>query len=413
MVVALALAGFSHAGCSEGAEKTAEELLPVAHAPQYSIGERIGMARLIQSGDFNEDGNPDLLILATSSDPEGTRPWRMQVVLLLGDGAAGFHSPQVMLDVAEVLRQGELVWRGLGGIAVGDFDLDSHLDFAVTDAVNEGVWIFWGDRTGGFSATFVKTGDGSALSAIVSGNFSGEGQPELAAIDPLARMIYVFSPAKKRDVFENITTFLLPDNHVPLILAAAGFSGGRYDDLIVLGYKLERSVGAVAFVVVISASGTRGFELRSITYIGDPAPPEPPCLAIGDYDRDGHIDILTVRNQFVFVLWGEKEGFLVRNVYPVPNPLVVQLLLADIDRDDCLDIVLLGMGTQRVWVSSGCYGGTHHMGPVALNRPPCCSVIDDVNGDGIPDLIVATTAWGDWTYIDVFLGKGGIADAGP
>jgi len=57
-------------------------------------------------------------------------------------------------------------------------------------------------------------------------------------------------------------------------------------------------------------------------------------------------------------------------------------------------------------VSSGCYGGIHHIIPVELNRPPCCAVIADVNGDEIPDLIVATSAWGNWTYLEVFLGKG-------
>jgi len=405
MVVGLVLVGFGCVGRSEEAEKTAEELLPVTSVPHYRIGKQIGMARLMRSGDFNEDGNADLLILATASYPEGTRPWKMRVVLLLGDGAGGFHSPQVMLEVDEVLREGEPV-RGLGGIAVGDFDLDGHLDFAVTDSVNEGVWVFWGDGTGGFSTTFVKAGDGFTPSAIVSGDFSASGQPQLAAIDPLAGLVYVFSPAEGRDILV-ATTFSLPDDHVPLILDAASFGDDGYDDLIVLGYKLGQPAGAVAFIAVISASGMRGFELRSITYVGSPAPVEPPCLAIGDYDRDGYVDILTVRNQHVFVLWGEGEGvFLVRKGYPVLDPLVVQLLLADIDRDGCLNIVLVGMMTQRVWVSSGCYEGIHHIRPVELSRPPCCAVIADVNGDEIPDLIVATSAWGDWTYLEVFLGKG-------
>ena len=117
----------------------------------------------IISGDFNGDGNPDLVISDYSSDV---------LSILLGDGQSGFQTAQkISLDGP----------NGPWGIVSGDFDKDGHLDLAVADFSSSEVSILLGNGDGTFQpAQTIGLNGPDGAQSIVSGDFNNDGSLDLA-----------------------------------------------------------------------------------------------------------------------------------------------------------------------------------------------------------------------------------------
>ncbi len=149
----------------------------LATAAAFTLG--AAPNRLIATGDFNEDGRPDLVVSNDSGSATDT------ISLLFGDATS-------TLVAGDDLATGGTVSHDLLAVDVDD---DGHLDLVYPDLANEGVGIFLGDGTGSFTGpTFV--GVGGPAHALALGQVTQDGDRDLvvavdaAGSDP-ARLVLV------------------------------------------------------------------------------------------------------------------------------------------------------------------------------------------------------------------------------
>ncbi|HEY6836951.1 MAG TPA: FG-GAP-like repeat-containing protein [Gaiellaceae bacterium] len=236
-------------------------------------------------------------------------------------------------------------------VAVADLNRDSNQDLAV---VNSGfpssVSILLGNGSGGFGpATAYPTG-GDFSHSVAVGDVNNDGNPDVAVTN----------------INSNTVSVLLGDGHGGLGTPAT-FSTGTSRDLA------------------------------------------PSALAIGDLNGDGKPD-LAVANQNAFsvsVLLGDGTGsFGPATEYPIPGPFSPSSVkIADLNRDGRLDLVvgdynfggliavLLGDGVGGFGSPAIYSSGANNVFSLAL---------DDLNGDGNPDLVVGAAS----PSVSVLLGNG-------
>jgi hypothetical protein len=97
----------------------------------------------LAAGDFTGTGRNDLLVVDQETQSYS---------ILQNDGTGGFHEPQAALNAS--INGGAGSSEKLGPVVAGDFNGDGKLDFAVLLEDSDQVWIFTGDGNGHFAHTF-------------------------------------------------------------------------------------------------------------------------------------------------------------------------------------------------------------------------------------------------------------------
>ncbi len=142
----------------------------------------------------------------------------------------------------------------------------------------------------------------------------------------------------------------------------------------------------------------------------------PSAVQFHDLDRDGSMDILfassgagdTVSTDSL-IYWGDPTGYRTRRRVELPTVGARDLAVGDLNRDGYTDIVFANSGSRKppkinegsyIYWGSGDRYGTHHRSVVPTRSAIGCA-LGEVNGDGHPDLIFATSEQGRgglWFY---------------
>ena len=275
-----------------------------------------------------------------------------------------------------------------GAIAVGDYNGDGHLDIAVTQpATFQGTTL----TTPGSVVLLLGTGDGTFRppafieaginpSSLVEGDFNGDGRLDLAVADGA-----LFDDAGNNSVpggvtillgngdgtFGNATSFAAGVD--PTSLVTGDFNGdGHLDLAIVDGFMADQNTfpggttlpGGVALLIGL---GDGTFESPRF----HPAGYGPVSLAAGDFNGDGHLDLIVSSIGVESTLAGE--------VYP--------------------DAVLIPGGVAELLGNGD--GSFRDGTPISTGGNPEALAVGDFNGDGHLDLAIV----GD-DKLDVMLGGG-------
>ena len=344
--------------------------------------------------DVNGDGNPDIVgIEFLNQGEEG-------VFISLGNGGASFQPP-IPLPIAAF---------GIASIAAGDVNGDHKPDLVVATFTPgngaQGIWVLPGNGDGTFQ-TPKLVASASQASSLAIADLNADGKPDL-----------VFSSEDSHDDPEVSVALGAGDGTFgPAVAYPAGRAGP-----IVIGDANGDGIPDIvtAGVTIWFGDGKGGFPTRRDVLLDTQDYPEE-SLIVTDFDGDGIADIVAVSGSetgdgsviagdALSVLFGLGRGtFAGPPVSLVPNFLasdeqLTAVAAADLDGDGIPDLVLAD-SSINVTVLKGAGNGSFQSTvsfPVA--EPPSTIAFADFNHDGNLDFAVVGS--GAIAGIEVVLGKG-------
>jgi Calx-beta domain/FG-GAP-like repeat/FG-GAP repeat len=210
----------------------------------------------VVAGDFNNDGNSDLVVIAEYG-------WDPYIEVWLGNGQGGFGPAQRELS-------------GWVGLAVGDLNRDGNLD--AVSLGSDSVDTFLGNGAGGFFSSGFAGYSTSGTQAVAVGDFTGDGIPDLSVAGAYGVDIFVGlgDGAFADPVFNSANGYWHPD------VAVADFNGDGKLDAV----KSDADTGTVSELL--------GNGNGALTYAGAYAVGlSPSAIAVGDFNGDGRPDVAT------------------------------------------------------------------------------------------------------------------------
>jgi len=272
--------------------------------------------------------------------------------------------------------------------AVGDFNSDGKLDFAVTSGYNN-VAIFLGNGDGTFTAApMVTTGDNPSPLAV--GDFNGDGKLDLAVTSANGLTVFLgngdgtFTAAPSS-----------PLNGASSITVGDFNGDGRLDVAVVSAGQIQATI--------LLGNGDGTFTYAPSPYVGQWAD----SVVAGDFNGDGKLDLAVAdgRNNTIAVLLGNGDGTFTAAASPATGNGPDGLAVGDFNGDGKLDLAVANTGDDDVLVLLGNGDGTFTPVPArpATGWGPVLIGAQDINGDGKLDLLVGNTTS---AYRTLLLGNG-------
>jgi hypothetical protein len=332
--------------------------------------------------DFNGDGRLDLAIahencVAFSPCGPGT------VSILLGNGNGTFPG-----EVAYA------VGTAPASVAVADFNRDGRLDLAVANSAAGTVSVLLGKGKGSFR-NHVDYSVGQNVGAITVGDFNDDAKMDFAVTTAVGVSVFL---GKGDGTFQTPTSYATGPG--PGFIVAADFNGDGKLDLAVT--NVNGGFGTTVSVLLGNGDGTfqPHNDFPAGTFVFN--------LAVGDFNRDGKLDLAVTNNTnvgTVSILLGTGNGSFEAPVTSSTAQFPQSLAVSDFNRDGIPDLAVASVfnpGALSVLLGKG--DGTFEP-PVTYGTGsnPQSVTAADLNHDGKIDL--AVTNQNDNT-VSVFLGNG-------
>ena len=314
----------------------------------------------IAIGDFNHDGVNDLAVVAFLTS---------YVAVLIGNRDGTFQKATYYDAVAS-------------SVAVGDFRNNGILDLALADNLNNQMQILLGNGDGTFGpSSFYSTPDFPNVIAL--GDFNGDHKLDVVTVDESGYCPCISVLLGNGDgSFQEPPITTMP----PVAAVAIGLGDFNHDGILDIVSVGESRSGNQAEILLGNGDGT--FTFGATYTIGS----GPQSVAVGDFNRDGNLDI-AIADPFagsVDILLGNGDGTF-RQGTPVPGDAPAEVRVADMNGDGKLDLVFqTGVSTNGLAIAYGNGNGTFQP---AINFPipgePVSPAIADFNGDHRSDVALA------------------------
>jgi hypothetical protein len=382
-------------------------------------GEPFGVA----SADFNGDGTPDFVVANNSTS---------DISIFLGESNG-------TLGVATNITVGDYP----RGVATGDFNGDGKPDIVVAVTGSAELSVLLGRGNGTFeSATDYEVG---SPWCVVVGDFNGDGKQDLLSGGLNSASNVAFLAGNGDGTFQTET--IAASNVYPVSIAVGDFNKDGKLDIVVpvktgAGISILLGAGNGTFEVAatytvgsatVGAADLNGDGKMDVVTTGSPPGTQvllgngdgtlqaplsysigynAESLAFADFNGDGHLDVAVSRtegNADSVLLGTGTGGFLTALSITESTNSPTAVATADFNGDNHLDFAEVDFGSQTVNIFVGTGQGTFNSGQsLGLSENPSAIVAADVNGDGVPDLVIAEAdGYNDFQgVVATLLGKG-------
>ncbi len=313
---------------------------------------------LLRVGDFDGDGDADVLIAAAGSN---------ELQTFIGDGNGGF-------SVAGTRNVDNVGWW-TEPVAVGDLNKDGRDDVVHVSNSQSRASILLSNASGALGAPTYTALPRSGRAVSVE-DFDADGNLDLAVAhwpDQVSILLGngngTFGPAASFTVGRN-----------PYSIAVGDFDGDNNLDFATADFDDDT-------ISVLRGVGNGGFESRVVFAASD----NPKGIVSGDFDGDGFDDLATVNraSQDVTLLFGSPSG--VGSPANIPGHSEGETIeVGDVNRDGVADLLLGGFSTHFNVLLG--HGDRTFSRPVSIvgGDSEVSGATADFNSDGHDDLVVAS-----------------------
>lgn len=329
-------------------------------------------------------------------------------------------------ELCHVLGPSIAVAPAPGRLALGDLDVDGDVDIVLANPLSTMLVVLWGVGDGNFVAPQPLLNAGAVVDDLVLLDVSGDGSPDLVVTDRLGSRVVTYAGNGAGGLF---FAGQYPAELAPIRLVAGRVDPDAILDLLALstssaavlrgnglaGFIPQQQVtlptgphapglhdldgdGDLDFLTVNQAGGNTTCFLNmagtlSPSVIHDTAN-TPAGQAVGDIDEDGDLDLVVVHasTDDLGVLLGDGLGALGAETLldVADDPRAVAL--ADLDSDGHLDLAIVHATANLLVLYKGAGNGVFTEGPSFVVSGPTDLYLTELNGDGVPDFVIARAA---------------------
>jgi len=325
-------------------------------------------------GDFNEDGNIDVVVPNSGDD---------NLTLYRGSASGTLSGPTVVNTGNDPLS-----------IATADLNSDGHLDLVTGDLLDGRISVLLGVGDGTFKAR-VSYLAGNLAGNVTIADFNNDGKLDLVNTNiNLGEMSVAFGLGD--GTFGGRTSYALGNRSAGI--AVGDLNGDGYNDIVTSDYQTDS-------IYVMINNGSGGFGSGGVgSKTAYSAGTEPRKINTGDFNRDGYLDlVVTDRNDNNLNIYiGNGDGsFKSRVSYAATNIDLATVSVVDIDGDGNSDLVTADLTDLGAIIFLGNSDGTFKNRSVISGFQSTVRA-GDLNGDGVVDLV--TTLYSG-TSMGVLLGN--------